>query len=83
MRLSVKGQVTLPAPIREQLGLRPGVELDARIEGDSVRLTPRHAARWRRPSKARVEAMIRQLGRYADRYHFTTDQVMGMTRGED
>lgn len=83
MRITAKGQVTVPAPIREQLGLTPGAEVDVSVEGNSVRLTPRRGRRWRRPSKARVDAMIRQLGQHADRYEFSTDELMRLTRGEE
>ena len=40
-KLSSKGQVVLPQPIRRKLGLRPGDPLDARIEGVRIVLTPR------------------------------------------
>ncbi len=42
-RLSTKGQVILPSPIRDKLGLRPGDPLDAKIEGERIVLTPRRA----------------------------------------
>jgi len=44
-RISTKGQVVLPSPIRRKLGLRPGDPLDAKIEGESVILTPRKKRR--------------------------------------
>ncbi len=40
-KVSSKGQVVLPHPIRRKLGLRPGDTLDARIEGVHIVLTPR------------------------------------------
>ncbi len=40
-RVSTKGQVVLPSPIRRKLGLRPGDPLDAEVKGGSVVLTPR------------------------------------------
>jgi AbrB family looped-hinge helix DNA binding protein len=49
-KVSTKGQVVLPGPLREQLGLKPGDPLDAKLEGGSIVLTPRH----RRRHKARI-----------------------------
>lgn len=40
-RLSTKGQVVLPGPIRRQLGLQPGDFLEARVQAGGVLLTPR------------------------------------------
>jgi AbrB family looped-hinge helix DNA binding protein len=40
-RLSTKGQVVLPGPIRRKLGLRTGDPLDAKVEGGRIVLTPR------------------------------------------
>lgn len=40
-KISTKGQVVLPGPIRRRLGLRPGDPLDANIEGGRIVLTPR------------------------------------------
>ena len=41
MRLSTKGQVVLPGPVRRKLGLRPGDPLDVKAEGGRIVLTPR------------------------------------------
>jgi len=40
-KLSTKGQVVLPGPIRRELGLRAGDSLDAKIQAGRVMLTPR------------------------------------------
>ena len=40
-KLSTKGQVVLPSPIRRSLGIRTGDSLDASVEGGRVVLTPR------------------------------------------
>ena len=39
-RVSTKGQVVLPAPIRRKLGLRAGDALDAKVESGHIVLTP-------------------------------------------
>ncbi len=40
-RVSTKGQVVLPSPIRRKLGLRAGDPLNADVEGGRIVLTPR------------------------------------------
>jgi AbrB family looped-hinge helix DNA binding protein len=40
-RVSTKGQVVLPAPLRRRLDIRPGDPLDANIENGRIVLTPR------------------------------------------
>jgi AbrB family looped-hinge helix DNA binding protein len=47
-RISSKGQVVLPAPIRRKLGLRPGDPLEASVKSGQIVLTPRYS----RPRKA-------------------------------
>lgn len=49
-KISTKGQVVLPQPLRRKLGLRPGDPLDAKIQRGSIVLTPRRA----RTRKARI-----------------------------
>ncbi len=49
-KLSTKGQVVLPGPIRHRLGLRSGDALDASVEGGRIVLTPRRKPR----RKARI-----------------------------
>ncbi len=40
-KVSTKGQVVLPGPLRRRLGIRAGDPLDANIEAGSIVLTPR------------------------------------------
>ncbi len=49
-RVSTKGQVVLPGPLRRRLGIRAGDQLDASIESERIVLTPRR----RRTRKARI-----------------------------
>jgi AbrB family looped-hinge helix DNA binding protein len=49
-KISTKGQVVLPSPIRRKLGLRAGDPLDAKLEGGRIVLTPRST----RPRKVTV-----------------------------
>lgn len=49
-KLSSKGQVVLPGPLRRHLGLRTGDSLDANIEAGCIVLRP-HA---KRPRQARI-----------------------------
>jgi AbrB family looped-hinge helix DNA binding protein len=49
-KVSTKGQVVLPGPLRRRLGIREGDPLDASIEGGRIVLTPHR----RRPRQARI-----------------------------
>ena len=73
MRITSKGQVTIPIEIREQAGLLPGTEVVFEIEGDFVRLA-------RSPEQpGRGEAIVDRLrGRAAD--GLSTDEIMALTR---
>lgn len=50
-KLSTKGQVVLPGPIRRRLDLQPGDLLDAKVQAGSVLLTPRRT----RSRKAKIQ----------------------------
>ncbi len=44
-RVSSKGQVVLPGPLRRRLGIRAGDPLEAEVEGGRIVLTPRQKPR--------------------------------------
>jgi AbrB family looped-hinge helix DNA binding protein len=49
-RVSTKGQVVLPGPLRRRLGICPGDPLEANIEAGSIVLTPRK----KRPRQVKI-----------------------------
>lgn len=77
MRITSKGQVTIPVAIRESHGLLPETEVRFQVEGELVRLVK--ADRDTRPDQrgARIVAGVR--GR-ADA-GLTTDEILALTRG--
>lgn len=75
MKISTKGQVTIPQEFREELGLLPGAEVEFRLEGRELRLIPVREARAR---GRRIVAQLRGRGTV----RMTTDEIMALTRGE-
>jgi AbrB family looped-hinge helix DNA binding protein len=82
MRLTSKGQVTIPQEIREKLGLYPGTEIEFDTVADEVRI--RKAGSQTRRARE-VRAWLDRLRGSASnsRVRLTTDEIMALTRGED
>jgi len=79
MRITSKGQVTIPIAIREQAGLLPETEVDFAYEADgTVRIF--RAKKGKR--KTRGERMVEHMLGRGD-VKMTTDEIMALTRGED
>jgi AbrB family looped-hinge helix DNA binding protein len=76
MRVTSKGQVTIPIEIRERLGLLPNSEVEFVVEGNAVRI---RKARGRR-TRGRGRSIVEHLRGKATG-SLTTDQIMAMTRG--
>ena len=76
MRITTKGQVTIPQAMRERLGLMPHSEVEFDIVGNSVRI------RKARGTRRRGDAIVERLRGSAGRSGLTTDQIMALTRGE-
>jgi AbrB family looped-hinge helix DNA binding protein len=74
MRLTSKGQVTIPLEIREELGLLPYTEVEFEIDGDAVKV--RKARQTRRRGTRLVDRM---RGRATRR--LTTAEILSLTRG--
>ena len=78
MRLTTKGQVTIPEAIRHRLGLLPHTEVEFDVVGDSVRIRKKAGAKSR--GQRLLEAM---RAARPPKPGMTTDEIMAMTRGED
>lgn len=77
MRITSKGQVTIPQEIREKAGLMPNTEVEFRFANGRVTL---HAkGKPKSPGKAAVAGLRGSL-RHLKR---TTDELMALTRGDD
>lgn len=77
MRITSKGQVTIPAEIRERAGLLPHTEVEFEFDGDSVRIR-RSKPRSKPGRGARLVSHLRGRGDVA----LTTEQIMALTRGD-
>ena len=76
MRITSKGQVTIPQDIRERAGLLPHTEVEFVYDGKVVKIV--RAERNKKTSRgARLVEHMR--GRLSKR-GLTTDQLMAMTR---
>jgi AbrB family looped-hinge helix DNA binding protein len=74
VRITSKGQVTIPQEIRERLGLRPATEVEFAVVGSAVRI--RKVAG--RPGRG--QSIVGRLrGRATTR--LTTDEILSLTRG--
>ncbi len=75
MKITSKGQVTIPAEIRRDTGLLPGTEVEFEVEDG--RAVIKKVAGSRRRGRRLVETM---KGR--GRVRMSTDEIMALTRGE-
>jgi AbrB family looped-hinge helix DNA binding protein len=76
MRITVKGQVTIPLEVREALGLLPHTEVDFVVIGKEARL------RKAKPrQRSRGAAIVEQLRGAGGAATLSTDQIMALTRG--
>ncbi len=78
MRITSKGQVTIPQHVREQAGLLPHTEVDFIVDRHGVRIVKARQAR--RPSRGTmaIERLRQSLGHVA----MSTDEIMALTRGD-
>jgi antitoxin PrlF len=76
MRITSKGQVTIPIEIRERVGLLPHTEVRFEVEGNTVRIL-----REEKPAGSRGQKLLERMrGRATAR--MSTEEIMALTRGE-
>jgi AbrB family looped-hinge helix DNA binding protein len=74
MRITSKGQVTIPQDIREQAGLLPNTEVEFIFDGKTVQLVK--SSQQAASRGAQLVARMRGRGTVK----LTTDQIMRLTR---
>ncbi len=79
MRITSKGQVTIPQAVREQAGLLPETEVEFVVEPAGVRIVKVRGSR--RPSRG--ARAVAQLRRGAGHVSMSTDEILALTRGEE
>jgi AbrB family looped-hinge helix DNA binding protein len=76
MRITSKGQVTVPIDIRRQFGFLPETEVEFVVENKVVILRKKSPSSTGRG--ARIAAMLRGRGNVS----MSTDEILALTRGE-
>ena len=79
MRITSKGQVTIPQDIRERAGFLPNTDVDFVVDGDRVSLVK--SSQRRRPTRG--DMLIGHLQQRRGRITMTTDEIMALTRGDE
>ena len=75
MRITSKGQVTIPIAIREKLGFMPNTEVEFEVEKETLRL------RKVKSGHSRGRALVSEMrGKATAR--MSTEEIMTLTRGD-
>lgn len=77
MRITSKGQVTIPREVRERTGLMPGTEVDFEVRAGIVRLVKAKASGRRRTRGQKLVEGLRGRGDF----RMTTDEIVALMRG--
>jgi AbrB family looped-hinge helix DNA binding protein len=75
MRITSKGQVTIPIDVREKLGLLPNTEVAIEVHGNAARIVKVAGKR----ASNRGATAVAQLRGKAD-VRMTTDEILALTR---
>ncbi len=74
MRVTSKGQVTIPLAVRRKLGIEPGSEVEFELDERGARLV--------RAKTAKGKAIARRM-RDRGTVAMSTDEIMALTRGDE
>ena len=72
MRVTSKGQVTIPQAIRDQLGIQPGTEVGFEVDGEAVRIV-------KTAPSTRGRVLVDRL-RGSGHGRMSTDEILALTR---
>ena len=80
MRVTSKGQITIPQSVREKAGFLPGTDVEVIYDNGEVRIVKAPAEGGRR---TRGQRIVERLWGSGNATHgMTTDEIMELTRGE-
>ena len=79
MRITSKGQVTIPQAVREAAGFLPNTEVEFELDGSAVRIVKARRAR----KLTRGQLAVALLRRSEPQTRWTTDEIMALTRGDE
>jgi AbrB family looped-hinge helix DNA binding protein len=79
VRITTKGQVTIPQHLREEAGLLPNTEVEFIYDGEFVYLVKADAPR----KPTRGQRAVDALRGHGHAFTMTTDELMALTRGDD
>jgi AbrB family looped-hinge helix DNA binding protein len=77
VRITAKGQVTIPQDVRARAGLMPGTDVVFEIEAGAVRLVKAETSGGRRTRGQKLVDGLRGRGDFK----MTTDEVVALMRG--
>jgi AbrB family looped-hinge helix DNA binding protein len=75
MRITAKGQVTIPLKVRRKLGLHPETEIEFDVQGSHALLR-----KSRKSASGRGKNLLERLRGKGD-VRMSTDEIMALTRG--
>jgi AbrB family looped-hinge helix DNA binding protein len=78
MRITSKGQVTIPIDIREKAGLLPDTEVEFAFDGNVVTIRRMQSA----AGGGRGARLVAHLRKFRKKATMSTDEIMALTRGE-
>jgi AbrB family looped-hinge helix DNA binding protein len=72
VRVTSKGQVTIPQAIRDELGIQPGTEVGFEVEGQAIRIV-------KTAESPRGRTLVERL-RASGHGRMSTDEILALTR---
>jgi len=73
MRVTTKGQVTIPLEVRRALGITPGTELEFRVRGSRIEVQ-------KMPGNGRGAEVVKRLRNARGWSGMSTDELLALTR---
>jgi len=82
MRITTKGQVTIPLAVRKNLGMLPGTEVEIVQNGDLANIV-KSKKKGNRPSRGDLAVALLADSATDRSLGMTTDDILLLTRGDD